>query len=311
LSSASVPGSAKNDVVYRSVEKRAEIPAPPSKLQSARDEWTRTVREAILSSRTQQKAAQAHGEWLSCVFRTLRNYFQLEEAERRLAARLRERRRGNAWKATRQIELERQRLGRELHTGVGQMLSAVRLQLELVSANIPEPSPVVRQALERISILVRDALEEVRSVSRRLHPPDWQRLTLESALRLLWGMSGISENYQAAFQIDPLPFEPDLDRKILVYRCLQEALSNVVHHSRAKRVEVSLRVVEGRLVLTVEDDGVGFDVSRVFSAVPSTTMGIGLHAVREHAAAVGGKLDIQSGPVGTKLELSVPLPTQQ
>lgn len=311
MSSGSVPGSTTNDVVGRNVDRTADNPVPNIKTTYTLQMWTGYGIAALLSTPGQRAAQRAFEALSPLTLRLVRHHFRLQAAERRLAARVREKRRGSAWKATRQIELERQRLGRELHTGVGQMLAAVRLQLELVSAHVADPSATVRQALERISILIRDALEEVRSVSKRLHPPDWQRLTLESALRLLWGMSGIPESFQSSFQIDPLPSEPDLDRKILIYRCLQEALSNVTRHSRARYVRVSLRLADGVLRLTVADDGVGFDVARVLGVQPSAASGIGLHAVREHAAALGGKLDIESGPLGTKLELSVPIPAEQ
>ncbi len=311
MSSGSVPGSTIRNVVHRNVDHNADSPVLRTKKAPNLEEWTLVAITTLLSSPGQKAANRAFRSLTPLTLRFLQHHFQLTALERKLSARLRARRRGSGWKATRQIELERQRLGRELHTGVGQMLAAVRLQLELVATHVADPSPTVRQALERISILIRDALEEVRSVSKRLHPPDWQRLTLESALRLLWGMSGVPESYQASFRIDPLPVEPDLDRKILVYRCLQEALSNVTRHSRAKTVSVSLRAGDGRLILTVSDDGVGFDAARILGGPPSAASGIGLHAVREHAAALGGKLDIESGPLGTKLELSVPIPNTQ
>jgi signal transduction histidine kinase len=311
LSSGSVPGSTSGVVVRRNVYRTAENPVPRRNVIEILEKWSTAGIAAVLSTPGQEAARHAFYQLTPLAHSLLRHCLRLDQAARRLEGGVRERRRGNGWKATRQIELERQRLGRELHTGVGQMLAAVRLQLELISANLADPPATVRQALEKISILVRDALEEVRSVSKRLHPPEWQRLTLESALRQLWGMSGVPETYQTTFHIDPIPSEPDLNRKVLVYRCLQEALSNVSRHSRAKQVSVDLRVTEGLLILTVTDDGVGFDVVRLFSGPPGVPSGIGLQAVREHAAALGGSLEIQSGPHGTTLELSVPLPATQ
>ncbi|HJT87857.1 MAG TPA: histidine kinase, partial [Bryobacteraceae bacterium] len=122
----------------------------------------------------------------------LRHYFRLQNAERRLATRVRRPAGEAAGRvAIRQIELERQRLGRELHTGVGQMLAAIRLQLELIAVQLPDPPQAVREALNRVGMLASEALEQVRAISRRLHPPEWQRLTLGAALRQLWELSGI------------------------------------------------------------------------------------------------------------------------
>jgi len=163
----------------------------------------------------------------------LQHCLRLQSAERDLSTFARQRRSGSGRGAVRQIELERQRLGRELHTGLGQMLAAIRLQLEIVAALLPGPPALVQQALSRISTLANDALEQVRSVSARLHPPEWQRLTLEAALQQLWDMSGIPQRFQSSFRIQPLPHEPDLEVKVLIYRAAQEALSNIARHARA------------------------------------------------------------------------------
>jgi signal transduction histidine kinase len=308
LSSGSVPGSSTVNVVRHDVARRAEDPAPQKSGIEIVEEWKAAGLAVIFSTPGQEASLRAFYLLPPLVHRLMGRYFRLEGAERKLALRVRERRRGSAWKATRQIERERQRLGRELHTGVGQMLAAVRLQLDLISAHVIDPPASVRQAIERISILVRDALEEVRSISKRLHPPDWQRLDLAASLRLLWGMSGVPETYQSEFEVEALTDEPDLDRKILIYRCLQEALSNITRHSRATRVSVRLAARDQLLVLTVADNGVGFDARQVLTGPPGVATGIGLQAVREHAAALGGTFQIQTGPVGTKLELAVPFP---
>ena len=236
----------------------------------------------------------------------LRHCLRLQSAERDLSTFARQRRRGSGRGAVRQIELERQRLGRELHTGLGQMLAAIRLQLEIVAALLPGPPPLVQQALSRISTLANEALEHVRSVSGRLHPPEWQRLTLETALEQLWDLSGIPHRLEASLRLQPLPHEPDLEVKVLMYRAAQEALSNIARHSRATRVDAVLETRDDCLILTIRDDGVGFDVAGLLRGPASVVSGIGLRSIREQAAALGGRLEIQSGPTGTTLLVSVP-----
>ena len=233
------------------------------------------------------------------------HFLQLLEFERRLSVSAQFRRGSGARRAVRQIELERQRLGRELHTGVGQLLAAIRLQLEVIAVELPAPTDKVGQALDSISTLAASTLEQVRAISRRLHPPEWQRLTLDSAVRQLWDVSGVPQRFQADLRIDAHLAEPDLDVKILMYRGLQEALSNMVRHSQATRISVELGLREGVLVLAVEDNGVGFDPERLFAAPASVAAGIGLRALRETAQVLGGKLEVQSGPNGTKLLVSV------
>jgi signal transduction histidine kinase len=236
----------------------------------------------------------------------LRNYIRLQAAERILSIRARERRGGGSRNPIQQIEAERQRLGRELHTHVGQLLSAIRLQLELVTAQLQEPAPGVQKALDRISILTADALERVRTIAQRLHPPEWQRFPIEAAIRQMWDLSGIPENFDARLEIEGLPYQPELDIKVLLYRAAQEAVSNIVRHSRATRVEASLQPRDGSLVMRFQDNGAGFDVFGLFSAPPSLAGGIGLRTIREQAESVGGILVVESGPDGTKLELTVP-----
>lgn len=212
--------------------------------------------------------------------------------------------------AVRQIEMERRRLGRELHTGVGQLLAAIHLHLEAISAELPSPPANVEQSLHSISALAAGCLAQVRDISRRLHPPEWQRLTLESAIRQLWEISGVPQRLEASLEIRSLPWEPSLEAKILIYRGLQEALSNL-RHSRGTRVDVVLDVREGRLVLTVADNGVGFDAQRACLAPPSLASGIGLRSIRETAQELGGELVIKSSAGGTTLVVSVaPFPVE-
>jgi signal transduction histidine kinase len=236
----------------------------------------------------------------------LRHCFRLQLAERDLSTLARQRRRESGRAAVRQIELERQRLGRELHTSLGQMLAAIRLQLEIIASHFPDPPALVQQALSHISALANEALEQVRSISKRLHPPEWQRLTLEAALQQLWNISGIPQRFEASLRIQPLPHEPDLEAKVLVYRAVQEALSNVVRHARATRIDVALEAHDDRVVLRIQDNGVGFDVAGLLRGPAGMASGIGLRSIREQAAALGGKLEIESGPAGTTLVVSVP-----
>jgi signal transduction histidine kinase len=243
---------------------------------------------------------------LASVHRNLtNNLFRLLEIERQLAERARRRRGRTGASAVRQIELERQRLGRELHTGVGQMLAAIRWHLEVLSTELPAQSPNVQHALESISTLTMQSLEQVRSISRRLHPPEWQRLTLDAALRQLWDVSGIPQRLHATLEIDPIPSEPDQEVKVLIYRAFQEALSNTARHSQATGVAAELRVADSRLVLKVQDNGVGFDVSGLLSAPANLVSGIGLRSIRETAQSLGGHFGVESGPDGTKMILSV------
>ena len=288
----------RDDVLWMSERPRSAL--------GSGDNLTDTIQAGIRSRVDARMPAAVSAGLLHLESSLLRHYLRLQLAERDLSSFARDRRRGIGRGAVRQIDLERQRLGRELHTGVGQMLAAIRLQLEIVAAHLLDPPGLVQQALDRISTLANEALEQVRSVSARLHPPEWQRLTLADALQQLWDISGIPQRFEASLRIQPLPHEPDLEVKVLLYRAAQEALSNVIRHARAIRLEASLETRDDCAILTIRDDGVGFDVPGLLRGPASVASGIGLRSIREQAAALGGRSEIQSGPAGTTLVVSVP-----
>ena len=201
--------------------------------------------------------------------------------------------------------MERQRLGRELHTGVGQSLAAIRLQLEIIGAEMPLPPSGVMQALKNIAVLSGAALDQVRSVSRKLHPPEWQRLRLEDAVRQLWEISGIPDRFEGDLKIQPLSADPAPEVKALLYRTLQEALSNVVRHAKATRIDAELRQENDRIVMTLSDNGIGFDVAALRAAPANVAAGLGLRSISDLVRESSGNFDVESGPLGTKLVISV------
>jgi two-component system NarL family sensor kinase len=237
----------------------------------------------------------------------LQKLVRLQSAETRLASLVRGKRGSVGRRAVRQIELERQRLGRELHAGVGQALAAIRIQLELIERQFPDPPAAVAQSLHNLEMLAGEAFDQVRSLSRRLYPPQWQRLSLEAALTQLCEISGVGRRFEGDISIQRLARDPDPEVKALFYRAAQEALSNMMRHARATRVDVNLETVGDRLTLTIRDNGCGFDTAQVLKGPADVGSGIGLRAIREQAATLGGKLDVRSGALGTTLEVSVGL----
>jgi signal transduction histidine kinase len=257
-------------------------------------------------SRARTTLGEEAGGLLQLQTRFLQHYFRLWKAEQNLSKLMHATRPLAGISAVRQVELERERLGRDLHTGVGQLLVAIRLQLEVIATQFPDPPASVQQALNRIATLANDAGEQVRSLSRHLHPPEWQRLGLEAAVRQLWESSGVPQSFAASLTIEPLPREPEQEAKVLVYRAVQEALTNLVRHAHASRVDMTLGGRGDYVVIRIQDDGVGFDVAGLLTAPANVSRGIGLRSIREQAVSLGGTLDIVSGEGGTRLELSVP-----
>jgi two-component system sensor histidine kinase UhpB len=201
-----------------------------------------------------------------------------------------------------ELERERSRIARELHAGAGQPLAGIKLNLEMLgdcAAVLPQAG---RDALARLQTLTSQALEQVRAVSHRLHPPDWQGLTTEDALRYLVQSSGLTSRLEVEIDIRKLPVEPSHTTKIAIYRCAQECISNVSRHSGATRFALSLVPAGPMVELHLEDNGRGFPRDSSYSG-----KGIGLVAIREHTLALGGLCDISSGANGVLIRVQLPL----
>ena len=259
----------------------------------------------VAESPGENRARAAYAGLLATIATLVPSYFRLERAARAVIERARRRRPRREGSAARQVELERKRLGRELHTGLGQMLVAIRLQLDLINTALSHPEPAVARALDHAAMLISEAHGEVRSISSRLHPPGWHRFTLEQALRRLWDISGVSQHYAGELRIELLTTEPDLDAKTLIYRAMQEALSNLVRHAGASRIDIVLARRGPWLVLEAQDNGMGFDPARRTDA-GGATAGLGLRAIQEQTEELRGQFLVETGPSGTKLVISIP-----
>ncbi len=206
------------------------------------------------------------------------------------------------------LEMERTRVGRELHSGVGQSLVGIKVNAELLAAQMPEAPEAVRIGLERIQALAENALSEIRSVSQRLHPPDWQRLDLAGAIEWLWVTSGIPDRFHATLELHPVQSDlPDAVR-FAVYRAAQEGIANALRHSGAAALRLEMGQRDDQLYLVLEDNGNGFDARESLNGKMNPAMrGIGLRAMRNEVQGLGGQFEIQSSPGGTKMEIALPI----
>jgi len=238
---------------------------------------------------------------------TVRNYFRLLTAQSVLE-RCGWRFRLDAGQLIRrELERERSRLARELHSSAGQALAGIRLNLELILSLLPDPPETIRPSLERILFLSDEVSDELRSIASRLHPPDWQRLTLKQAIERLWEACGIPGRFKGTIRVPDLELEPPNAIRIAIYRACQEALANVMRHSRATEVSVSLEKDADRISLIVDDNGRGIAESSQQRIGGLLGEGIGLRAMMEHAELLGGRCQVRSGPQGTHFEFSLPL----
>ncbi len=198
-------------------------------------------------------------------------------------------------------ETERRALSRELHDEVGQSLSAVLVELRNLSSGLGKrPEEESRGQVELIKGLVENTVRVVRNMALLLRPSMLDDLGLIPALR--WQAREVSKLTSMDVSVvtelasDDLPDE----YKTCVYRVVQEALHNCSRHSQAATVRIRVRQEQGRLSLTVQDDGQGFDVQQ--------SKGLGLLGIEERVSGLGGKLQIHSAPGnGTILAVELPL----
>jgi len=203
-------------------------------------------------------------------------------------------------------EDERKRLGRDLHDGVGQTLTAAVLTLDaaesMLWAGERAPSQMARSAIQRAQELSAIALDETRNVAYQLRPGRFVETGLVAAANRLAASAGAPVTVSA----DPglaIPGLLDPEDEMNVYRIMQEALSNAVRHAKAKHIRIEFASDGDVLTVAVIDDGIGFD------AKTSGERGLGFAGMRERALILRAGLEITSVPrTCARIVLTVPLP---
>jgi len=199
--------------------------------------------------------------------------------------------------ATREATLRE--ISRELHDEFGQVLTAMGTMLGRVSKRVPEDSPL-RSDLREIGEVAQTALDNVRGLSQSLHPGILEELGLESTIEWYLSTFERQSGVEVAYERTGDPVRLDDQAAIHVYRVLQESLANVARHSGSQHATVRLRSSGQLLALEVEDHGRGFPPGE-------SRRGLGLVAMRERAALVGGTLDVSEAPGGgTLVRMTVP-----
>jgi two-component system sensor histidine kinase UhpB len=202
-------------------------------------------------------------------------------------------------------EEERRRLAGELHDRVGQNLTALGINLDILQMQSPtEREAKVDEVLWDSQLLVKKAMEDIRNVMSELRPPVLDEFGLLAALR--WYVGEFSKRTELTTVVEGEEMVPRLppEMDIALFRIAQEALTNAAKHSRASRVTVTLEKAASRVILTVADDGVGFDPRA--PRQKGETMGWGLILMRERAENIGGNLKIESSPgKGTRVVVAI------
>lgn len=199
-------------------------------------------------------------------------------------------------------EDERRRIARELHDGVGQNLAALKHQLSLLAPAMAEGE---RERVNECIGLCAQTLEDTRQLSRLLRPQVLDDLGLAAALQWLARSLGSLGVLRIELQLDDAP-ELDGELQTVLFRVAQEALANVSRHAGATQALVRLARRADLAVLTVWDDGRGFDVARAEERARHGEAG-GLSGMRERLRLHGGQLQLESGEQGTLVRAVVPI----
>jgi signal transduction histidine kinase len=227
----------------------------------------------------------------------IRNLDRLQAAQDSLVA-SQERYRTLSRRLLQQQEQERASLARELHDQLGQSLVAIALNLELMKGDL---SPASKARVPESMRAIEKMIEQVRTLAFELRPASLDEFGLVGALRIIVVRHGERSGSRASFTATPIEMRAPVEIETACFRIAQEALSNITRHSRARHVDVTLVAQDDTLVLTIKDDGAGFDVD-------AARRGLGIVGMEERAELAGGHLEIESAPgAGTTIRARFPL----
>jgi signal transduction histidine kinase len=203
-------------------------------------------------------------------------------------------------------EEDRKRVARDLHDQIGQILTAIKMDLTWVARRLPASEGLVLARLTESIQLINDGVKAVRVICSGLRPGALDDLGLAAAIE--WQASDFASRngVRCEVSVPPVDLHMDGDRATAAFRIFQECLTNVIRHAEAKVVRVSLSQEEENILLIVEDDGVGFRESDLSNSFGS----LGLLGMKERAQFCGGDVQISSSPGnGTTVTVRVPMDT--
>ena len=200
---------------------------------------------------------------------------------------------------------ERRKFSRELHDSLGQLLAVAKMHMSVLLEKNPQD-----ELLKEIDKLLNESVTETRTISHLLHPPLLDEVGLASAAR--WYVEGFATRSGIELTTD-IPDEPGrLPRpaELVLFRVLQESLTNIHRHSKSLRAEVALHSSPSTVILQIRDYGKGMPREMLTNFLATgTNVGVGLAGMRERVREQGGRFDIQSDKTGTTITVTMPTVT--
>jgi len=206
------------------------------------------------------------------------------------------------------IERDRRDMAMYLHDDIGQMLTSLKMDLELSRNSVWKANGSSSERLEKTEAKILKIIKRVKDISRDLRSDILDSLGIERAIGSL--MDNLKEEARLRVHLytKELPKGIDPDKTLALYRIAQEALYNIVKHARAKEVHVSLFPRNNAIHLSVEDDGIGFDSDKIKDLDPEQGP-LGILIMQERAVLAGGELTVDSG-IGKGTIVSAEIPVE-
>jgi PAS domain S-box-containing protein len=207
------------------------------------------------------------------------------------------------------MEEERKRLAGDLHDEFGQAVTTLYLGMEDLQNSLPGNLEVQKTSCNKLIGLIEELGENIRNISSELRPDMLDYLGLIPAME--WYVEEFAKRRHGLkidFQAMGLKKRPDSEIEIVLYRILQEAVNNIVKHAKAKNISILLTYSHPKLILTIKDDGVGFEQTDNMLPLKGRKRGIGLVGMRERVGSVGGTVDVRSSKgKGTVIRAELPV----
>jgi len=214
---------------------------------------------------------------------------------------------------TRRIEAvaeeERRHIAHELHDEMGQMLTAAKINLQLLASQTMQ-EPHLDRVTDTVQ-LVDTMISRVRALSLDLRPPLLYELGLMPALRAYVEGQARRSGLEISMEMPDKQLGITGEVEIAVFRIVQETVTNAIRHANASRVDILLTLIDGNLRLEVRDDGTGFDIGEVNSRAAMGEGHHGLAGIRERALLLGGETMVSSGEKGVAITVNIPIVTAQ
>lgn len=202
---------------------------------------------------------------------------------------------------------ERRHIARELHDSAGQTLTVLGMSLAQLAQKTGRRAPEITTDVEKLQETVQQLHREIRTTSYLLHPPLLDENGLYSAIH--WYMDGLRERSDSDIRLDiPEDFgRLPRDMELVIFRLVQESLTNIHRHSGSKTASIRMARESGQITLDIQDEGKGISPERL-AEIRSGRSGVGIRGMQERLRQFEGRMTIDSGSFGTRIFVTIPIP---